>query len=69
MGIKYIIIPEELVETVNGKYAPGLYLQCEKIGDMNVIPKSVLHDTQFATIHPTLSVLETIEIEVNANDY
>jgi hypothetical protein len=67
MGIKYIVIPEELVDTVNCKYAPGLYLQCIERDGLYLLPECVLKDSQFAAMHNMLSSLERIEYEETEN--
>lgn len=67
MGIKYIVIPEELVEFINGKHGNGLYLQCIEIDGMHLLPERVLKDLQFAAIHNMLSSLERIEYEETEN--
>lgn len=63
----YIVIPEELVEIINGKHGNGLYLQCIERDGLYLLPECVLKDSQFAAIHNMLSSLERIEYEETEN--
>ncbi|MDY0387407.1 MAG: hypothetical protein RBT65_09830 [Methanolobus sp.] len=65
----YIVIPEELVDTVNGKHGNGLYLWCIEIDGLYLLPECVLKDLQFAAVHNMLSSLERIEYEETENVY